>query len=82
MDWGFVIVTTAGWWWWWKGWISRGVTELNWFEFGNVKLTGVRVTNPAAAAALATLEDAIGWWNPEKKSLKLCLKKNVCDSYC
>ena len=48
--------------------MSKDDMALNWLEFGSAKLTGVRVTNPAAAFDVAS-----GWWNPEK--IKSVLKK-------
>ena len=59
--------------WCWKGWMSKGLIELKWLEFGNAKLTGVSVTNPAAA-----LDEVIGWWNPVNKMK--CVKNRPSDS--
>ena len=52
--------------------MSKGLIELKWLEFGNAKLTGVRVTNPAAA-----LDEVIGWWNPVNKMK--CVKNRHSD---
>ena len=65
-----MTVTNEGWCW--KGWMSKGLIELKWLEFGNAKLTGVSVTNPAAA-----LDEVIGWWNPVNKMK--CVKNRHSD---